>query len=357
MSSLKDFAKNKLRPVTDGGASIKDKWRDDFKGLNQVAGWIGKGKDQNITHHAPRPLQSLRNPATFGPPPRKVIDDHQKTLRDDSFSEESPTADKLEANDAEQRVRMLLPPPTPHRPSSKPNHEAQEVSRTIKVKPNIPPRLPPREKSTSVPLLPSKTQTSLEEKIIKLSTSNFTKASNEPRSEFNRASELEKKSKSSSHEEFNCYSRTSSPLHATASTNSPGTSFSQKKAAIKTISSLRNDPSSVSFSEAKEAASTANNFRERHGDQVKSGWNLANKANNQYGISQKLGSPQNFSSSNNEKSVNYRIQDSLKDTLVKKRPPPPPPPLSQTNLLGTRLSTKSSAPMIPITTKPNWNLK
>ncbi|RKF64028.1 putative altered inheritance of mitochondria protein 3 protein [Erysiphe neolycopersici] len=340
MSGLKDFTKNKLRPVTEGGASIKDRWRDDFKGLNQVAGWIGKGKDQNITHHhVPRPLPSLRDPATFGPPPRKLIDSHQKTLRDGFFSEENYTADKSGSNNAEQRVRTLLPPPTPQRPSNRPNNEAQEVPRNMAVKPNLPPRLPPREKSTSVPPLPSKLQTSLEERITKMSNSNINRASNDSRSEFNRASE------------------TFSPIHATASTDIPSTSFSQKKAALKTISSLRSDPSSVSFSEAKGAASTANNIRKRHGDQVESGWHLANKFKNEYGISQKLELPRNSSSTKNEKSVNNRIQDSLKDTILKKRPPPPPPPPSQTNPLGSRLSIKSIPPIIPISTKPDWSPK
>ena len=42
-------------------------------------------------------------------------------------------------------------------------------------------------------------------------------------------------------------------------------------------------PSSVSFSDARAAASTANNFRERHGEQAKTGMQKAQDMNQKYG--------------------------------------------------------------------------
>lgn len=62
-----------------------------------------------------------------------------------------------------------------------------------------------------------------------------------------------------------------------------GTTWAQKRAALETAQKMREDPSKVSFSELKSSATTANNFRERHGEQVASGLKYANKLNSQYG--------------------------------------------------------------------------
>ncbi|CAI4217830.1 unnamed protein product [Parascedosporium putredinis] len=47
-------------------------------------------------------------------------------------------------------------------------------------------------------------------------------------------------------------------------------------------------PSTVSFQDARSAASTANNFRQRHGDQVASAARTANSFNQKYGISDRV---------------------------------------------------------------------
>jgi len=78
------------------------------------------------------------------------------------------------------------------------------------------------------------------------------------------------------------------PPSSTAS--SQGTSMQQKQEALRTASMLRNDPSSVSLSDARNTASTANNFRERHGDQVAAGGKWAGAMNNKYGIANKVNS-------------------------------------------------------------------
>ncbi|KAF2461902.1 hypothetical protein BDY21DRAFT_329959 [Lineolata rhizophorae] len=51
----------------------KESWRGDFKGINTVAGWMGKGKPagaQDALEHQSTPLSSLRDPSSFGPPPK-----------------------------------------------------------------------------------------------------------------------------------------------------------------------------------------------------------------------------------------------------------------------------------------------
>ena len=122
---------------------------------------------------------------------------------------------------------------------------------------------------------------------------------------------------------------------------SQGTTFAQKQAAFKTASAFRDDPSSVSLSDAKVAASTANNFKERHGDQVKSGWQSANKLNTKYGISEKVGSHGDLSSPQTSDTGSPGA-----GVLGKKKAPPPPMKKAS---LGAGVSVP---PPIPLSTKP-----
>lgn len=63
---------------------------------------------------------------------------------------------------------------------------------------------------------------------------------------------------------------------------SQGTTWEQKQASMNTARNFHKDPSSVSFSDARGAASTANNFRERHGEQVSSGVKTAKDMSSKY---------------------------------------------------------------------------
>ena len=73
MSGFKDIAKGGWHPKGKDGKSTES-WRGDFKGINQVAGWMGKGKDphQQAEEHTSRPLSTLKDPSAFGPPPKNV---------------------------------------------------------------------------------------------------------------------------------------------------------------------------------------------------------------------------------------------------------------------------------------------
>ena len=181
------------------------------------------------------------------------------------------------------------------------------------------------------------------------------------------------------------------------SSPSQGTTLAQKKAAFKTAAAFRKDPSSVSLADAKTTASTLNNFRERHGEQVASGMKSANSLNQKYDISSKLAGQDpskhnsthstsiaetdsiaaNYSSmrsgwtSANEldrKDVpSYKFDDGASSTtpiknnaqlasaaskiasdleISVKRPPPPPP---KKNFSSTAISTP---PPIPVKSKP-----
>lgn len=67
-----------------------------------------------------------------------------------------------------------------------------------------------------------------------------------------------------------------------------GTTFAQKQAALRTASQLRTDPSSISLADARSSAATATNFRDRHGDQLATGWKSANALNKKYDVANRV---------------------------------------------------------------------
>ncbi|KAJ5146731.1 hypothetical protein N7526_000083 [Penicillium atrosanguineum] len=52
----------------------KESWRGDFKGIDQVAGWMGKSKEasEDQSEHVSQPLSALKDPSAFGPPPKHI---------------------------------------------------------------------------------------------------------------------------------------------------------------------------------------------------------------------------------------------------------------------------------------------
>lgn len=167
---------------------------------------------------------------------------------------------------------------------------------------------------------------------------------------------------------FGKLSTTTPPPAST--TPSQGTSMQQKQDALRTASMLRNDPSSVSFSDAKATASTANNFRERHGEQVAAGGKWAGAMNNKYGIANKVNSytgtpgqaaqasasepvpatePIRASPWANEQSqggpVTMRDNTASPSTQGAFKKPPPPPP-------AARKPGVASPPPVPLASKP-----
>lgn len=155
----------------------KTSLRGDFKGVNQVAGWVGKGKDTSgykATDHQSTPLSALKDPDSFGPPPvRRAAGD---VLPPPSRSAHSaglgaPVAtgtingqesrlerERREAQEAEEEAeRKAQAPPLPYRvdttglstaglpPPPKRGDVASPASPGAgKTKPSLPPRLPPR---------------------------------------------------------------------------------------------------------------------------------------------------------------------------------------------------------------------
>jgi hypothetical protein len=126
---------------------------------------------------------------------------------------------------------------------------------------------------------------------------------------------------------------------------SAGTSWADKQAALRTASSLREDPSKVSASDLRGAASTANNFQQRHGDQVASGWKSASSINQKYGIAGKMN---NLASSSASPGPAQSSAQSSTGGLGKKAPPPPPPKKKELS------DGSGEPPPIPLSSKPKF---
>lgn len=157
------------------------------------------------------------------------------------------------------------------------------------------------------------------------------------------------------------FARMSSPSSASPATTAPapapsqGTTWAQKQAAVNTARSFHKDPSSLSLSDAKSAASTANNFRQRHGEQVAAGAQKASSMNQKYAISDRVGG---FAGSvglggrTNRPTPTPPPPPSAANpgpsaaAAAGKKPPPPPPPKKRE--LGGTLPP----PPVPLSSKP-----
>ncbi|KAF7937567.1 uncharacterized protein EAE98_001881 [Botrytis deweyae] len=454
MSGFKDTLKGGWHPKGKDGKS-KESWKGDFKGLNQVAGWMGKGKDprEEALEHNSTPLSSLRDPASFGPPPKSVKYHGAAALPPPTSLSSSARSDtgglgapipqseiraKQEAEEEERRrqeeeAAKPKPPPMPYRANTTglsvshlpppPGRKDGADGRTPPMPPTagkskppgLPPRLPPRQNSNPGSSAPSPPPTygaatseadphkgilnqgalsrlgaagvsvpgfgigSTKAKPAlpppppsRTSTNNSSPPPPPSRTSSPqlpaRTSSPQIPSRSSSPQVNELQSRfsrlTSSPSLSSSSPKPPppseGTTFAQKQAALKTASAFHKDPSSISLSDARTAASTANNFRERHGEQVKSGWASANKLNTKYGIADKVGSygglSQGRDASTNGHDGNMENSSSPvgnglngQSVLGKKKPAPPPPPKKRSELGAPG---NGAPPPIPMATKP-----
>lgn len=140
----------------------------------------------------------------------------------------------------------------------------------------------------------------------------------------------------------------------------------QKQAALRTASNFHKNPSTVSMADARSAASTFNNFRQRHGEQVASGVKSANNLNQKYGISDKIGhyagrvGQQQEGTTGNAGAAPSPLSPppGLVSAIGKKKPPPPPPKkkpqLSSAPAAPPGQGDDDEPPPIPLATKPTF---
>jgi hypothetical protein len=363
---------------------------------------MGKGKSpaDEAHDHQSAPLSTLKDPSAFGPPP-KHIHFHGGAAAPNSLTPDrsglgAPLSEKERAAkqrlDAQKEVtrrqeeeeEAKKPPPGPYKVNTtglsvdhlpKPPKFQPSTAGPPATKPKLPPRLPPRQNSrpdafsaappptynesvqdppaqnyinqgamsrlgqagisvpgfdigrtTSPPVPPRRGASPPQPPVSPPATSSRGPQLGELQSRFSRMS-------------------TSSPQASAEPT--AGTSFAQKQAALKTASAFQQDPSKVSLSDMKSTASTANNFRERHGEQVASGWRTASGLNQKYGLADRANS---FASGGNAPasaaSPTSPVATSPVSGRLGKKPPPPVPRKNET------LGGPMSPPPIPLTSKP-----
>ncbi|KAI9802136.1 MAG: hypothetical protein M1833_002057 [Piccolia ochrophora] len=387
MSGLKSVMKSGWHPEK------KESWRGDNKGINQVAGWVGKGKGSSSGHtqdHQSAPLSTLRDPSTFAPPPKHkdYYGDAATTVSKSPIGEGSSashpnsqtgtshvptsiTGGELAQKQGQPSVPYrsnsigpsleLLPKPPVKRLGTV--DDAGSMSPTSKgPKPALPPRLPPRQGVVPGRSNPSSTSAKdsgksyLNQGALNrlgqsgVSVPGFNIGQHHTESPAASPTQTQKATASTAHVPSygnGLQSRLAKVSLSSQSSSAPdtGTSLEQKQAALRTAYSFKNDPGSISMNDARTAATTANNFKERHGDQVAQGWNSANKLNNKYGIAQKV---QQQTSSVNQTPVAEQSTTHDAATVVKKPPPPPPKKKELTQLSSAGVTP----PPVPVSSKP-----
>ncbi|KAK2605060.1 hypothetical protein N8I77_007936 [Diaporthe amygdali] len=407
MSRFKEIAKNGWHP---------DKDETTFRG--QVGAVFGrKSNTQSNADRDVTPISHLRDPASFAPPPKRtgagVLPPpgiSSATARPGSSYagqeqdvEEPPAPPRPYRVDtsglstahlppppgrrdgADGRDPAVSPPPPPYSASAKP------------PPPSLPPRLPPRNNSASpghspgaspglpAPAAPSRQTGFLNQGAVdRLGTagvsvpglgigggnkqvlpppppsrSGANSPAPPPASGSGTVNELQ-----SRFSKFGGFGGGSSPSPPPAQgAPAQGTTWAQKQAALKTMTDFKKNPSSVSLSDAKSAASTANNFRQRHGEQVASGVKTANSLDQKYGVSGKVGGYLGNAggSSGTEPGRTPSPAQSHLSTirnaaglLGKKKPPPPPPPKKKPELGGNPVDAadEDAPPPVPMSTRP-----
>jgi hypothetical protein len=398
---------------------------------------MGKGKDtahhNEALEHVSRPLSTLKDPASFGPPPKNVNCHGGAALPNQITPDrsgigasltQSEVQAKQQKEEEEERAREAeerrkAAPPVPFRvdttglstanlpppPERKDGADGRTPSVIAKPKPGLPPRLPPRQNSASsqtpaspppkygaiVAELPAHKGILNQGSLNRLGSAGVSvpgfgiggkqPLSLPPRSGAAARTESETASPKAGITSSNggtqlseLQSRFSRISTSSANSEAPaqGTTFAQKQAALRTASAFRNDPSSVSLSDARNAASTANNFRERHGDQVASGWKSANSLNQKYGLADKVGkytSPANSSpvatlepaASPVNKGPMATLESApsptieMKDNTIAAKKAPPPPPKKKPELAGAP-TAGAGPPPVPLASKPKPNV-
>lgn len=332
------------------------------------------------------------------------------------LSAEEIRAKEEEEHRAAQAAQKPAPPPVPYRANTtglsttglpKPpvrrlenGESSATASPTAKPKPSLPPRLPPRQNShptTNAPSPPPDYNSATQQQpsqdlhlnqgaLGRLGNAGVSvpglgigggqgssQASNPWRNDSNSntpstssLSTTQSPSMSGLRSRFG--EMTTSPT--SSSPNQPpapsqGTSFAQKQAALHTASQFRNDPSSITLSDARNSAATANNFRERHGEQVATGWKGANALNKKYDVANRVNgvAGQNGSASPAREDGPITMRDSTasptggasmptspwanEPSQSAFRKPPPPPPVKKT---GT--GSSGTPPPVPMGSKP-----
>jgi hypothetical protein len=406
------------------------------------AGLIGKGKNSNTrtgssggSDRISRPLATLKDPSSFGPPPKNVnfhggaalpnqitpdrrglgaplpntlVESAERAVKgteETAVGEQAKPAGPpvpFRANRTGLKTDQLPPPPL-HRAINGDGENAQAtgIAHTQpKSKPSLPPRLPPRGNSSNLssPIASSpppptydsvvdkpkpigntyinqEASTRLGKAGISVPDLGIGKSDNKTASEGAHATSSPTLKINELQSRFSRMNSNSTPPQITPpgtpaqATPNQGTTLAQKQAALQTAQSFNRDPSSVSLSDAKSAASTANNFRERHHEQISAGAQKANSWNKKYNITGRMNSfleqqstPAQQQQTETQQPTPPVVQNQSPSQstvtpmpdLGRRKAPPPPPPKKPSGMHGQAMAGGQTPPPVPLGTKPSF---
>ncbi|KAK2003609.1 hypothetical protein LX36DRAFT_77350 [Colletotrichum falcatum] len=419
MSSFGNFVKNGWHPEKPGttlkGQVVCHRPRRtplESRLTDAQNGLLGRNKDDtNREGRVARPLTSLQDPSTFAPPPKRIPGANPPPVPPSRSNVTSPGAppppyeDPRWRQQQEQQEEEGEAPPRPYRVDTTglstahlpppPGRKDGADGRTPPPgqaaarppPPSLPPRLPPRTPSAASVTSPAPSAPTAsggggggylnQNAISRLGAAGVSvpalgigKPAPEPPARSNASSPAPPPRNGASGQMSQLQARFANlgkPSGQSSSSPPPaeGTTTEQKRAALRTASNLHKDPSSVSVSDARAAASTFNNFRQRHGEQVASGVKSANSLNQKYGISDKVGRYAGQVGQQQEGSAGAGTAPGplspppgLVNAIGKKKPPPPPPPKKKPQAAspapGPGDDDDDEPPPIPLATKPTF---
>ncbi|KAI1417652.1 hypothetical protein F5Y13DRAFT_151532 [Hypoxylon sp. FL1857] len=378
--------------MSDWKEIVKHGWHPEKEGTSlkgQVKSLVGRG-DKSSSHssgsHSAAPISTLRDPSSFGPPPKRVGSTGAQSPASVSSPYQPPTGQTYGAQQPAEEPAAApkpysvdttglstthLPPPPVRRGSPDKRGPIPPPSSSAKPPgpPSLPPRLPPRSGNASPAQAQSPVSTGgsqpsgyLNQGAIDrlgaagisvpglgiggktppppparspTTTSSPSTGLLSPKPSNGQINELQSR--------FSRLGTTSSQQEPTTAPTQ-GTSWADKQAALKTASNFRKDPSSVSLADAKAAAGTAHNFHQRHGDQVAAGLKTANGLNQRF----------NGVEDNRQGMAASPTSPMGQITgIIGKKKPPPPPPTKKPQLSGTG-NQGSGPPPVPLATRPKF---
>ncbi|KAL5342423.1 hypothetical protein BJX70DRAFT_395009 [Aspergillus crustosus] len=407
MSGFKGIMNNGWHPKGRDGK--KESWRNDFKGVSQVAGWMGKGndKDEEAENHVSRPLSSLKDPASFGPPPKHIKYHGAAALPNETTPDRNgwgaplsqaqinqQQAQRRQEEEAEQEAKWaeeeaaarppvpyradrtgidtsILPPPPVRRVGSV--ADSAPTSASPKPRPSVPPRVLPRT-NTSTPASHSPSPPPAY-------------APSPPAAEQPQAANGYLNQAAASRLSHSGVSVPALGIGAQSpNLTSPSTGYGQQApvnelqtrfSQLRTNSASAHSPTSSTpvqqtqspptpTSNAGSARSAYNDFRSKHNGQIESGKQKLSGFNQKYGITEKINNAFERKSSSGERAppipphpnLSRSTTTSSTDTenLARSKAPPPPPPQKKAELRSTPVSTGTTGspapPPLPLGTKP-----
>lgn len=326
----------------------------------KVKGLVGRGDKSSAQLTSTRsaaPISSLRDPSSFGPPPKHVaiggggsvaapspgVRNYEPATQQyqpqagqayGSHQQVQQQTGEIPAEPVEPRPYRVnttglstshLPPPPPRRDSPDKAGQSPAPPPYSPVRsggpPSLPPRLPPRSGQAS----PAQAQSPVSPG-----------SGSQPPGYFNQGAIDRLGAAGVSVPGLGIGGPPAAPPPA------QGTTWAQKQAALNTAASFRKDPSSVSAADAKAAAGTAYGFQQTHGDQVASGLRTAN------GLSQRFGGTEDNGRSTAAASS---PMGQIAAVIGKKKPPPPPAKKPQ---LSGAVTEGGAPPPVPTTTRPKF---